>query len=97
LTVAGLWDEWHDKANGETLNSCTMIITESNGLSEVHDRMPVLLAQNQFEPWLTGEAGLEVLKPAAEDVLQRWPVSNRVNSSRAADDDPTLIEKISIQ
>jgi putative SOS response-associated peptidase YedK len=98
LTVAGLWDEWHDKANGETLNSCTMIITESNGfVSEVHDRMPVLLAQNQFEPWLTGEAGLEVLKPAAEDVLQRWPVSNRVNSSRAADDDPTLIEKISIQ
>jgi hypothetical protein len=24
--------------------------------------------------------------------LQRWPVSKRVNSSRAADDDPTLIE-----
>jgi putative SOS response-associated peptidase YedK len=27
LTVAGLWDEWRDKANGETLKSCTMIIT----------------------------------------------------------------------
>jgi hypothetical protein len=24
--------------------------------------------------------------------LQPWPVSKRVNSSRAADDDPTLIE-----
>jgi hypothetical protein len=24
--------------------------------------------------------------------LQRWPVSKRVNSSRAADDDATLIE-----
>jgi hypothetical protein len=29
---------------------------------------------------------------ADEDALQRWPVSKRVNSSRAADDDPTLIE-----
>jgi putative SOS response-associated peptidase YedK len=30
LTIAGLWDEWHDKGNGETLKSCTMIITEPN-------------------------------------------------------------------
>ncbi len=34
---------------------------------------------------------------AANDLLQRWPVSKRVNSSRAPDDDPTLIERISIQ
>jgi hypothetical protein len=26
------------------------------------------------------------------DILQRWPVSKRVNSSRAPDDDPTLIK-----
>ena len=32
--------------------------------------------------------------PAAENVLQRWPVSKRVNSSRAPDDDPTLIDRI---
>jgi hypothetical protein len=33
-----------------------------------------------------------LLKPADEDTVQRWPVSKRVNSSRAADDDQTLIE-----
>jgi hypothetical protein len=32
------------------------------------------------------------MKSADDDTLQRWPVSKRVNSSRAADDDPTLIE-----
>jgi len=97
LTIAGLWDEWRDKANGETLKSCTMIITEPNDfVAEVHDRMPVLLAEKDFEPWLSGEAGLEVLKPAAIDFLQRWLVSKRVNSSRASDDDPTLIEQITM-
>jgi hypothetical protein len=30
--------------------------------------------------------------PADENILQRWPVWKRVNGSRAADDDPTLIE-----
>jgi putative SOS response-associated peptidase YedK len=97
LTIAGLWDEWQDKASGETLKSCTMIITEPNSfVVEVHDRMPVLLTEKDFEPWLSGAAGLELLKPAADDFLQRLPVSKRVNSSRAPDDDPTLIEEISI-
>jgi putative SOS response-associated peptidase YedK len=35
--------------------SCTMIVTEPNVIAaEIHDRMPVLLTQEQFEPWLRG-------------------------------------------
>jgi hypothetical protein len=37
-----------------------------------------------------------LFKPAAEDALQKWPVSNRVNGSRAPDDDPTLIDKVTL-
>jgi len=33
------------------------------------------------------------MRPAGENVLQKWPVSKRVNSSRAPDDDSTLIER----
>jgi putative SOS response-associated peptidase YedK len=94
LTIAGLWDEWKNRETGERLKSCTMIITEPNGfVAAVHDRMPVLLTEKQFEPWLNGEAGMEYLKPAPNDFLQRWPVSKRVNSSRANAEDATLIER----
>jgi putative SOS response-associated peptidase YedK len=97
LTIAGLWDEWKDKESGEPFKSCTMIITEPNKfVAEVHDRMPVLLGEKDYEPWLSGKVGLELLKPAAETVLQKWPVSKRVNSSRAPDDDPTLIERVTL-
>lgn len=97
LTIAGLWDEWRDKASGETVKSCTMIITEPNKfVAEVHDRMPVLLSETEFEPWLSGKASLDLLKPAADDFLQRWPVSKRVNSSRAPDEDPTLIDQVAL-
>ena len=72
-----------------------MIVTEPNAIAaEIHDRMPVLLSQEQFEPWLSGEAGVEYLKPAPNDVLQKWPVSRRVNSSKAAADDASLIEEM---
>jgi putative SOS response-associated peptidase YedK len=56
----------------------------------------VLLTENQFEPWLSGTAGIGLLKPAAEDLLKRWPVSKRVNSSKAPADDPTPIDKATI-
>jgi hypothetical protein len=61
---------------------------------EVHDRMPVLLTEDQFSPWLSGEVGVELWKPARNDFLQRWPVSKRVNSSKADADDSTLVEAI---
>jgi putative SOS response-associated peptidase YedK len=73
-----------------------MVITEPNKLAaEVHDRMPVILEAKDFEQWGRGDVkdAAALMKPAGNDVLQKWPVSKRVNSSRAPDDDPTLIER----
>lgn len=98
LTIAGLWDEWRNRESGETLKSCAMIIANASEFAgEVHDRMPVLLQPSDFDAWLSGSAGVELLKPAANDLLQRWPVSARVNSSRAPSDDPTLIDRVQPQ
>ena len=96
--AAGLWDSRKNPETGQPLLSCTMIITEPNSfVATVHDRMPVLLTEKQFEPWLSGEAGAEYLKPAGNDMLlQMWPVSKRVNSSKAPADDPTLIERVDL-
>ena len=84
-----------DIETGEPLKSCTMIITNANDLaSKIHDRMPVLLQPKDFDRWLAGTAGTELLRPAPNDYLQAWPVSRRVNSSRAPSDDPTLIDRV---
>ena|SRR5690348_15658401 len=58
--------------------------------------MPVLLRPDQFDAWLDGSAGKEMLVPAAEDMLNKVPVSQRVNSSRAPGDDQTLIEPVAL-
>jgi putative SOS response-associated peptidase YedK len=95
LTVAGLWDRWKNKETGERITSCAMIITKPNAfVAEVHDRMPVLLTPEQFEHWLNGDMGVDDLKPAPNDYLQRWPVSKRVNSSKADKDDASIVEQI---
>ena len=97
LTIAGLWDEWKDIETGEPLNSCTMVITTANEfVSKIHDRMPALLTPYQFDGWLSGSAGVEVLATWAQKSLRVWPVSRRVNSSRTPSDEPTLIEKVEL-
>ena len=73
ITFAGLYDTWHDKAEGKSIQSCAMVITEPNKfVAEVHDRMPVLLERDQFDTWMRTNDVREaaaMLKPAAEDVL----------------------------
>jgi putative SOS response-associated peptidase YedK len=99
MTIAGLWSEWTNRATSEKVWSCTMVITEPNKfVAEVHDRMPVILESEHFEQWTFGEVkdAAALMKPASEDMLQKWPVSKRVNSSRASDDDATLIDKFAI-
>jgi putative SOS response-associated peptidase YedK len=71
-----------------------MIISEPNDfVAEVHDRMPVLLAPDQFEHWLSGNMTVEELKLAPNDYLRRWAVSKRVNSPKADKDDASLVER----
>ncbi|MDQ6704099.1 MAG: hypothetical protein M3Z96_13945 [Pseudomonadota bacterium] len=53
--------------------------------------MPVLLGHHDLDAWLTGEAGVELLRPAPNDFLRMWPVSKRVNVPGRGDDDPCLI------
>src|SRR5262249_55487179 len=80
--------------NGETLVTCTMIVTQANSLvSSIHDRMPVLFDEEGIEDFLAGKGGIELLVPAAEDALRMWPVSRRV-SEPGNGDDPSLIEPV---
>ena len=75
--------------------SCAIVITEPNlFVAEVHDRMPVVLEAKDFEQWERGDVkdAAALMTPASEDVLQKWPVSRRVNSSRTSDEDATSIE-----
>jgi putative SOS response-associated peptidase YedK len=43
---------------------------------------------------VTGKAGVELLRPAPNDLLRMWPVSKLVNVSGRGDDDPSLIEPV---
>jgi len=50
--MAGLWERWMADDN-VALESCTIIVTDANDLvRNIHDRMPVILAREEYEEWL---------------------------------------------
>jgi putative SOS response-associated peptidase YedK len=84
---AGLWDSWR-KPDGKELQSCTIITTEANDLlRSIHDRMPVILAQEGEKLWLDAELRdfsqlFPLLKPYPSDQMEAYEVSILVNSPR---------------
>jgi putative SOS response-associated peptidase YedK len=56
--------------------------------------VPVLLKPEQLDHWLSGDMGVEELKPIDSEYLQRSPLSRRVNSSKADASDATLIDPV---
>ena len=94
IAFAGLWETWTGP-NGEEVDTAAIVTTAANRLlAPVHDRMPVIVAPDAFNLWLdcakvddTTAAALII--PAAEALLECYPVSNAVN--RAANDSPELI------
>jgi len=100
LLMGGLWERWRprDAEAASPLLTCTILTTDSNELvGRVHDRMPVLIAEEDVEEWLTpepltaGELGRLTL-PSPPGLLESYRVSTKVNDAR--EEGPELEEPI---
>lgn len=99
LALAGLWSGWKDPASGEWTRTFTIITGDPNEVvSDLHDRMPVVLPDGAWERWLDpafGEPGelLTMLQEPWEELsLVAYPVTTAVNNVRL--DGPALIEPL---
>lgn len=75
LALAGLWEHWKRPETGEPVESFTIITTAANDfMAPVHDRMPVILGDEEMEIWLDAEQSnplllQELMRPAGNEVL----------------------------
>ena len=95
VAVAGLWEHWEH--GDQVLESCTLIVCEANDIARpVHDRMPVVLGEADWEAWLdpglAAGAAKEMLKPCPNDWLSVHAVSRAVSYAR--NEGPELIRPL---
>jgi putative SOS response-associated peptidase YedK len=94
FAFAGLAEHWH--RGEQTIDFCTIITTEPNRLmSDIHNRMPVILSPNDYDLWLDPEFEgkeklLSMLRPCPADEMTACPVSTLLNNPR--NENPECIE-----
>ena len=85
FAFAGLWERWRNPATDENIESCCIVTCDTNEFkARFHDRMPVIIAAEDYDTWLTGtqEQALALLRPYPAEEMRAYPVSSRVNSPK---------------
>jgi putative SOS response-associated peptidase YedK len=95
IAVAALWDVWH--GSEAPLLSCTLVTTQAaEAFRPWHNRMPVMLAQQERARWLDNTKPIgpddPILAPVLKYNLRLYPVSKAVG--RSTEKDPELFEPI---
>ncbi len=88
---AGIWSIWSPPESQLTegigpqkVRSCAVLTTEANAVLEgVHDRMPVILGNDQARRWIEADTGADELaalcRPLDPAAMEVWPVGRAVN------------------
>lgn len=96
ILVAGLWSAWRPDQTALPMLTCTIVTTDAVGeLAEIHNRMPLMLDENNWDRWLNPDDS------APQDLLANPPdisgigvrrVSRLVN--RVANNSAELLEPV---
>ena len=91
FAFAGIWDTWGGRS------SCAIITTTANELlSEIHNRMPVILPSESFDLWLSDASRSsdlkELLVPFPADLMKSHAVGCEVNDTKT--DDESLLRPV---
>ena len=87
LGLAGLWEHWMG-ADGSELETMAFLTVAANAtMSAIHDRMPAILAEADFDAWLDVRSvrdreAFGLLQPAPDDLLKIVELLPAINDSR---------------
>ena len=87
FAFAGLWETWNDRGSAPIPHRSSTILTReaSQSVVPIHNRMPVILKPEAFEPWLDRDNQdvrllHNIIRNQVYTRLKSVPVSGQVNS-----------------
>jgi putative SOS response-associated peptidase YedK len=94
FALAGIHDVWRDPATGENVRTFCVVTCEPNELmATIHDRMPVILAPEDYARWLGPEPDpRDLMRPFPAERMTMWKIGRNVGNVR--NDTPDLIDPV---
>lgn len=96
--VAVIWEERREPDETRTTKTFAVVTCAPNELlAPIHDRMPVILAPEDYAEWLGPHPDpRHLMRPFPSELMKIWPVSSRVNRTvkpdKTPNDSPDLID-----
>ena len=91
FAMAGLWEQWRSPED-KLIETYVIVTTEATGTAgQIYNRMPVILAQPDYEAWLRSANPTGLLRSWVGATFSARRVSSRVNSPRF--DDPQCMDE----
>jgi putative SOS response-associated peptidase YedK len=86
-------DDGEATPESRTVHTFAVLTTEPNDvIADLHDRMAVILPEDEERRWLTDDDPSDLLEPYPGDEMEAYPVSTAVNDP--ANDRPELVEPV---
>lgn len=87
IAFAGLYERWRDLEGAEIDTVVILTCPANRAIASLHDRMPVVLAPEDFEAWLDvkatpAEAAMRLLLPAPDDLFGAIEMDPKINDSK---------------
>lgn len=93
--LAGIWETRRQPGLAIDRRTFAVITCPPNDLiSQIHDRMPVILHEKDYARWLNEEESdpADLMVPYPSHLMTMWPVSTRVN--KATNDGADLLDPV---
>lgn len=102
FNFAGIWEEWTDRANGDTIRTYSVITTEANPLvAKIHNlkkRMPVILPPGRERDWLRPDLDrgqiLALTEPLDDSLMAAHTISRLITSRTQERNVPEVQERV---
>lgn len=83
FSMAGIYDEWVDRTTGEILRTFSILTCPANEvMAHIHNtkkRMPVLLSEEDLDPWLDGALDTrKLIIPSPSEWIQPVQISKKI-------------------
>jgi len=84
IAFAGMMETWSSPDGSEVDTGAILTVASNRMIARIHDRMPVVIAPEDFARWLDCRNGeprdvADLMVPASEEFFEAVPVSNLVN------------------
>jgi putative SOS response-associated peptidase YedK len=90
FAFAGLWEHWLGADGSELETALILTVSPNSEISEVGDRMPVIVARDDFQTWLDGDErdAVKLIVPAPDGTFTLTPAALSRNTPPSKPEPP---------